>query len=338
MARYTAGQYTLAFSVFMVARLCKILLLVQFILGVVIAWAFMRAGGLPLAAAALLATGIILALRMLITANNFRLSWRIRSPTPPEHRLGPHKALRLFLEEFRSTMLTSSWTMPFFAFTCREAPGAQGLPVLLIHGYGCNSGYWHDMSRRLREAGITHHAVSLEPMFGDIDNFVPALQRAITELHRASGGKRVVLVAHSMGGLVARAWLCAHGAGHIARIITLGTPHRGTGLAGFGLGDNCTQMTWDPDAGDGCASEWLRQLEAREDPGWRKLFVSVYTHQDNIIAPQSSSHLAGARNIAISGVGHVALGLNARVQDLVIAEIRAAEAADKQYYSAISSN
>ena len=23
-------------------------------------------------------------------------------------------------------------------------------PVLLIHGYGCNSGYWHSMSRALR--------------------------------------------------------------------------------------------------------------------------------------------------------------------------------------------
>lgn len=320
----------------MVARLCKILLLVQFFLGAAIAWALMRAGGFSLPLAALLAASIILLLRMLITANNFRLSWRIRSATPPEHRLNPRRAMRLFLEEFKSTMLTSSWSMPFCAFTHREVPGAQGLPVLLIHGYGCNSGYWHSMSRRLHKAGISHHAVSLEPMFADIDSFVPALQQSIAELHRACGGKRVVLVAHSMGGLVARAYLRAHGATDIARIITLGTPHRGTGLASFGLGSNCTQMAWDPDAGDGCPSDWLRQLEACEEPDWRNLFVSIYTYQDNIIAPQSSSHLAGARNIALSGVGHVALGLNAGVQDLVITEIRAAEAAEKQCYSAAS--
>lgn len=71
-------------------------------------------------------------------------------------------------------------------------------------------------------------------------------------------------------------------------------------------------------------SAWLQQLAARESRQRYALFVSIYSHHDNIIAPQTSSHLPGARNIDIHGIGHVALGLNPRVQEIVIDEIRAA--------------
>ena len=43
-------------------------------------------------------------------------------------------------------MISSSWSMPFCSFNQRVSMQPRGLPVLLIHGYGCNSGYWHAMS------------------------------------------------------------------------------------------------------------------------------------------------------------------------------------------------
>ncbi len=291
------------------------------------AYALARFGGMGHISALLSGLGVLLLLRMLITANNFRLAWRFRSDTPPRFRIHPRQACRLYLEEFRSTMLSSSWTMPFRAFSGHQAPASNTLPVLLIHGYGCNSGYWHGMSRRLRAAGISHHALSLEPVFGAIDSFVPAVHAAVERLCRESGSPRIVLLAHSMGGLVARAYLCAHGEQRIARVITLGTPHHGTGLAGFGLGDNSAQMLWQAGKDGGTPSAWLRDLAARESRQRYRLFVSIYSHHDNIIAPQTSSHLPGARNIELHGIGHVALGLNPRVQQIVIEEIRAAKAA-----------
>jgi pimeloyl-ACP methyl ester carboxylesterase len=42
-----------------------------------------------------------------------------------------------------------------------------------------------------------------------------------------TGAAQVDLVAHSFGGLVARAYLAKHGAGQVARLITFGTPHKG---------------------------------------------------------------------------------------------------------------
>jgi triacylglycerol esterase/lipase EstA (alpha/beta hydrolase family) len=105
-----------------------------------------------------------------------------------------------------------------------------------------------------------------------------------------------------MGGLAARAWMRACPGTRVARLVTLGTPHHGTVLANLGLGANAVQMRRD--------SPWLQALEAAETGDQRARIVSIYTHHDNIVAPQDSSELAGARNVAFGGVGHVALGSN----------------------------
>jgi triacylglycerol esterase/lipase EstA (alpha/beta hydrolase family) len=218
-------------------------------------------------------------------------------------------------------MVTSSWTMGFCTF--RQWHGNAGLPpVLLVHGYGCNSGYWHFMSRALRCAGISHYAIDLEPVFAGIDQFVPQLHQRIEAICKQSRQDKLIIVAHSMGGLVARAYLRDHGAARVARVITLGTPHRGTGLARFGAGDNSRQMQWTGSAIEGRCSAWLAELERQEDPALRALFVSIYSHHDNIVSPQLSSSLPGAVNIEFNGIGHVALGLHPQVQQEVIAAIR----------------
>jgi len=112
-----------------------------------------------------------------------------------------------------------------------------------------------------------------------------------------------------------------------ARVITLGTPHHGTCLAAFGLGLNAAQMRRAA-PGRAAAAEppecaWLRILGQGEDAAARALVTSIYSHHDNIIAPQTSSILPGARNLAFGGVGHVALGRNPRVLDALMGEIAA---------------
>lgn len=306
----------------MVKHLTRALLVVQTAAAIGIYFAILRFSAIQQAwLAALLAIVAVILVRMAIVANNFFLAWRYSSETPAACRLSKMQACRMFFQEFKSSMLSWSWTLPFFGFD-KRACAASGTPaVLLIHGYGCNSGYWHGMSRKLSAAGIFHHAVDLIPVFGSIDDFVPIIAEAVTELCRDSGQDRIVIVAHSMGGLAVRAYLDVHGDSHIAKVITLGTPHHGTGLAHFGIGKNSLQMRWLGTAVDGTPCEWLSALATREPPSRRALFVSIYSHHDNIIAPQTSSHLPGARNIALHGIGHVALGMSAHVQDIVIAEI-----------------
>ena len=65
----------------------------------------------------------------------------------------------------------------------------------------------------------------------------------------------------------------------------------------------------------------LAQLAASETPETRALITSMYSHHDNIVAPQASAQLPGARNFAFGGIGHVALASDARVLRRLLVEI-----------------
>jgi triacylglycerol esterase/lipase EstA (alpha/beta hydrolase family) len=190
--------------------------------------------------------------------------------------------------------------------------------VLLIHGYGCNSGYWRWMSLELRQAHITHYALDMEPVFGSIDEYAPLVHAAVQRVQAETGQKKIVIVAHSMGGLAARAYLRDHGCDSVARVITLGSPHHGTAIANFGIGINCGEMNWLGRYEEGRSSEWLQKLAATEEADALGHIVSIYSQHDNIVSPQSSAHLEGAWNIPVIGIGHVALALEPSIHKMVI--------------------
>ncbi len=302
-------------------QMLRAILLLQAGFALAVAAALVHFGVLaswPLALLAALA--LVVFVRLLITANNFVLTARYSSPTPEDFQLGLGGRARLFGEEFMATMLHSSWFMARSVACERIYDDASHQPVLLLHGYGFNSGYWAHLNRLLDARRISHATLDLEPVLGEIDGYVPHVARALESMCTKTNAAKVIIVAHSMGGLVARAYIRAHGAGRIAHIFTLGTPHHGTSLANKGVGANAAQMRRSPGA-EAPESAWLRELAASESSETRALITSLYTHHDNIVAPQTSSHLPGARNIAFGGVGHVAMGRNRRVLERLMSEI-----------------
>lgn len=318
--------------------LSRILLLLQAAAALGIAYGLLRRGAAPWQAL-LAGLGLVLAARLLVNLNNFVLSAWFASATPQAFRLGAAARVRLVAGEFHASMLTASWRMPRGRPRTALYPGSgrapAKVPVLLLHGYGCNSGYWARLLPLLDAARISHASIDLEPLDGDIDGYAARVEHAVAALCAATGAPQVAIVAHSMGGLVARAWMRAHGAGRLARLVTLGTPHHGSALARFGPGRNAAQMRWSgrraPRRAHGAheadASAWLRALAASETPATRALVTSIWTHHDNMVAPQTSSLLAGARNVELGGVGHVALGSDARVLAAVMRELAALSAA-----------
>jgi triacylglycerol esterase/lipase EstA (alpha/beta hydrolase family) len=296
-------------------RLLRMLLLAQLGAALLVAWAATARFGLAAWQAALLGIAAVALVRLLINMNNFLMAAHFGGATPPAYRLDARARLRMLAAEFRASMLVTSWHVPRGRAATRIHPDSRHPPVLLLHGYGCNSGYWAHLAPLLDAAGISYASVDLEPVAGDIDGYVATVERAVDALCAASGRRQVAIVAHSMGGLVARAWLRDHGAGRAARVITLGTPHHGTALARFGLGRNAFQMR--------PGSAWLRALAGSEDAATRARITSIYTHHDNIVSPRESSRLAGARNLEFGGVGHVALGSDARVLAAVMRELAA---------------
>jgi triacylglycerol esterase/lipase EstA (alpha/beta hydrolase family) len=293
--------------------LLRLVLLVQLAAALLIAWALLHRG-VPAWGALLAGAGAVVLVRLAINMNNFVMAARAASDTPPAYRLRPAARLRMLAEEFRASMLVTSWHVPRGCARMTVHRDSRRVPVLLVHGYGCNSGFWAHLEPLLDRERISHASVDLEPVAGSIDEYAPLIEARVQELCAATGAARIAIVAHSMGGLAARAWMRSYGSARVAKLITLGTPHHGTVLANLGLGANAAQMRRD--------SAWLRDLAAGETQDVRARIVSIYTHHDNIVAPQDSSILPGARNVAFGGVGHVALGSNPRILAEVLRVLR----------------
>ena len=298
----------------MARRILLLILLLELGGGAAVAAALLLAWpGLGWPGAALAGLACVLLVRIVISGNNFRMSRRAGSPVPGHHALTPFGFLRMFATDFASSMTLSSWTMLRARTTLHLAAGYAGLPVLLVHGYGCNGGYWSRLAARLKGEGVSYMALDMEPIGAGIDEYAPQIEAALQQLCAATGKPKAVVVGHSMGGLAARAHVRAFGSGRVARIITVGTPHHGTALAKLGPGLNARQMQR--------GSPWLVELAASEPPEARALIVSLWSHHDNIVAPQDSARLPGAANVELGGVGHVALGSHPRTLRFVLDEI-----------------
>jgi pimeloyl-ACP methyl ester carboxylesterase len=302
----------------MIARFTRIMLALQLIVIAGLASLLFKLHWINQPLLAIAASALLLTLpRAAVVINNFFLTDALRQPLQNGTLPSLLARARLLLTEFYASSLCWYWLLPFAVFRSRLQPHDSGLPVLLIHGYGANSGYWKPCSKLLTRAGISHQAIELEPVLASIDDYAELINTAVEALCASSGQQQVIILAHSMGGLAARAFVRVHGSERVAKLITLGTPHFGSTLANFAMGVNATQM-------QRAAPAWLHALADTETPALRACVVSIYSRQDNIVAPQDSAHLPGASNVAVELIGHVALGFDAGVLKLVLNEITAA--------------
>ena len=168
--------------------------------------------------------------------------------------------------------------------------------VVLVHGFFCNRGLWNPWLVRLRAEEIPFVAVDLEPVFGPIDGYRHTIDAAARRLAQVTG-LAPVIVAHSMGGLAARAWLADTPDAPWHRLVTIASPHAGTRLGVHGRGENIAQMRF--------GSEWLARLGARESADRRARFTCFWSHCDNIVFPTLSATLAGADNRHLDETPHV---------------------------------
>lgn len=226
----------------------------------------------------------------------------------PVPAIGLRAWLHMVIREIFAYLLTFTWLLPFERLLMapdrlRPSP----LPLLLVHGYGCSRGIWRLQRARLEAAGHVVATVTLTPPFGHLDDMVPLLARRIDEVLVATGATQLVLIGHSMGGLVCRDYLALAGGAKVAQLITLATPHQGSQLAAMGLGDNAREM--EPGSG------WLQRFAAVPlcVPG-----ISVRTSHDNFVLPQSRQRMEGMEDIEISALGHLSLIYSRRTTALLL--------------------
>lgn len=303
----------------MLARVFRRILLIELLVYLAAGCSLVRFAGWTWADAGLALFAFALTLRALGIATTFIIAAGHASPVPPEHRLGLAARLKLYFAEFAAYIVIYTLYQPFerlFMGTENPQPSPPGrLPVLLLHGYVCNRGFMLPLRDFLQSRGISACSCNLEPVYADIDSYADGVARRIEEIRIATGADKLVILAHSMGGLVARAYLRKHGTQHVAKLITLGTPHQGTEMARMGAGENGRQMV--------PGNAWLRRLN--EDAVGLPL-VSVFSYQDNIVFPQENAVVAGAKVVRLSGMGHVSMPFSLRIREVALEEILAASA------------
>jgi pimeloyl-ACP methyl ester carboxylesterase len=230
----------------------------------------------------------------------------------------PHASVPQLVKAWWGEIVTAPgvfcWRQPFRSQAIPDTPlttaCAARRGIVFVHGFVCNRGFWNPWMRRLSLASVPFVAVNLEPVFGAIDQYAGIIERAVAELEAATGLPPVI-VAHSMGGLAVRAWLRQHGSDHrVHRVITIGSPHRGTWIGRFAHMPNARQMRLD--------AAWHQDLTSLETRSRRELFVCYYSNCDNIVFPASTATLPDAENRHIAGVAHVHLAFQPQIYEDVL--------------------
>src|SRR5215213_1003182 len=114
-------------------------------------------------------------------------------------------------------------------------------PVVLVAGYGGGTEVFGDLLRALEDRGREAAVVApVDANTGDLDDQAARLAEAVDEVIDRTGARSVDVVGYSAGGVVARLWVRDHGGDQQARrVLTLGSPHHGTDLAGLGAVAGC---------------------------------------------------------------------------------------------------
>jgi triacylglycerol lipase len=180
---------------------------------------------------------------------------------------------------------------------------AEPGPVLLVPGYGGSTDGLDELAAALRASGRDAVVVpAAGDGKGDLREQARLLATAADAALTRTGASSVDIVGYSAGGVIARLWVADYGGGNVARrVVTLGSPHHGTDLAGLAADltpdtcpTACQQLA--PD------SDLLRRLNAGDETPAGPLWVSIWTTEDKVVVPPPSAELQGALDFSVQSV------------------------------------
>jgi pimeloyl-ACP methyl ester carboxylesterase len=184
-------------------------------------------------------------------------------------------------------------------------------PALFVHGlaghpgnFGPMRAYFSFMGRK-RTYAVAFTSGELIPQMAE--HLERAVERII-EVNELDRDAKINVVAHSMGGLVARYAL--HNpelARRIGRLVTIGTPHAGTYTARFAA----TAQTLDLRPGSEVLRVLERQVPWTADAHMPRL-TALWSDSDMMLLPHGSAAVEGADNVEMPGFTHLSYLLHPR--------------------------
>jgi pimeloyl-ACP methyl ester carboxylesterase len=177
-------------------------------------------------------------------------------------------------------------------------PGS-GTPVVLLPGYSENAGAMWWVARWLRLRGFRPVLVDFPSTFHGIDINVAFLRARLLQIREETGAERLAIVAHSMGGVIARALLLSEPDHGVITLIALASPFRGTHLARVGARLGLGASTIDLSPESAFAGRFLPSAAASVP------IRSIVGAQENVVSPAWSCVLPGSETHVLSlPVGH----------------------------------
>lgn len=200
-------------------------------------------------------------------------------------------------------------SLPTLPFSLRE-PAGSDVPILFLHGMFHNRATFAWLKQCLRGRGWQRFRdLNLPTNTKSIPAMAEQTAREVERLRDYWGVKQFDIVAHSLGGIVARYYVqLLGGERRIRHLITLGSPHQGTELSRFARHPTIRELS--------TGSRTLWQLN--DSPLLtRTMGISIYGDLDIWMRPKACAHWHGARNFPLKGVGHAGLLFSRRVLEII---------------------
>ncbi|RCW39970.1 triacylglycerol lipase [Halopolyspora algeriensis] len=179
-------------------------------------------------------------------------------------------------------------------------PGHE--PVVFVHGWMGADWNWTYFVDSFGSDGWSDEDLHVWYYDWSQSNVATAEQLAseVDRVLETTGADRVDLITHSMGGLSSRHFLkFLGGTAQVDDWVSIGGPNHGTNAAYACWTTSCQEMRY--------GSGFLTDLNAGDETPGEVDYATLRSPCDEVINPDSSTALAGARNAQVSCIGHISL-------------------------------
>ncbi|WP_026693038.1 esterase/lipase family protein [Peribacillus kribbensis] len=199
------------------------------------------------------------------------------------------RKLRLLVSSIACAVIIFSAAAMKPSVSKAEAAGHD--PVIFIHGAGGISADFFSIKNYLKKQGWSDnelYAIEMMDKTGNSLNNARQLSAFVDEVLKKTGKSKVDIIGHSAGGINALTYILNGGGSKVNDVVTLGSPNKFI----------------------------TSKAPAGTDPNHKIRYTSIYSTSD-LIVPNWLSTLDGAKNVKISGVDHVGLIFNSKVDALI---------------------
>ncbi len=197
--------------------------------------------------------------------------------------------------KFKSRMFPLFALLAAFILPGTSQAACNADPIIFIHGYSGWKSQFDVMINRFKEDGTPACALykfGYSSLTKSNKTSAKELKSFIDSIRPNHNNRQAKIIAHSNGGLVSR-WYRVFEGGSAAtsRLVTLGTPHKGTAWAYGCFSPACSEMRYN--------SSFLQSLNGRGCD------VSLWSALDEIIITTSNAKCG--TSLQTSSVGHLTL-------------------------------